>query len=126
MKRMMRKQEGVPIIPLLIYLLCSYAFTLIVLVFLVFLLFKMRLSEQVISKTIIITYMAASFLGGFLAGKKMKVKKYIWGLLMGVAYYIVFLILSLIINKGDVEMSKTILTTLVLCCGGGMLGGMLS
>ena len=70
MKRMMRKQEGVPIIPLLIYLLCSYAFTLIVLVILAFLLFKLRLSEQVISGAIIITYMAACFLGGFWQAKK--------------------------------------------------------
>ena len=96
------------------------------LVILAFLLFKLKLSESVINGTIIIIYMAACFLGGFLAGKKMKKRKYAWGLLMGAAYFIVFMILSLIINKGDVEVSKTILTTMVLCCGGGMLGGMLS
>lgn len=126
MRRMMQKQEGVPVTTLFIYLVCSYAFTLVMLVILAFLLFKLKLSESVINGTIIIIYMAACFLGGFLAGKKMKKRKYAWGLLMGVAYFIVFMILSLIINKGDVEVSKTILTTMVLCCGGGMLGGMLS
>lgn len=126
MGRMMRKQEGVPIVQLLIYLLCSYALTLVILVLLAFLLFKLKLSEAVISGAIIITYTVSSFVGGFMAGKKMKRKKYIWGLLMGLAYYIVFVLLSLIINKGDVEVSRTILTTMILCCGGGMLGGMLS
>lgn len=126
MRRMMQKQEGVPVTTLFIYLVCSYAFTLVMLVILAFLLFKLKLSESVINGTIIIIYMAACFLGGFLAGKKMKKRKYAWGLLMGAAYFIVFMILSLIINKGDVEVSKTILTTMVLCCGGGMLGGMLS
>lgn len=126
MGRMMRKQEGVPIVQLLIYLLCSYVLTLVILVVLAFLLFKLKLSEAVISGAIIITYTVSSFVGGFMAGKKMKRKKYIWGLLMGLAYYIVFVLLSLIINKGDVEVSRTILTTMILCCGGGMLGGMLS
>ncbi len=126
MERRMRKQEGVPVVQLLIYLLCSYVLTLVILVILAFMLFKLKLSEQVISGAIIITYMIASFVGGFLAGKKMKRKKYIWGLLMGLAYYIVFILLSLIINKGDMEVSRTILTTMILCCGGGMLGGMLS
>lgn len=126
MRRMMQKQEGIPLIALLVYLVCSYAFTLIMLVMLAFLLFKLKLSEGMINGTIIITYIAACFLGGFLAGKKMKKKKYAWGLLMGTAYFIVFLILSLILNKGDIEVSGTILTTMVLCCGGGMLGGMLS
>ncbi len=126
MRKMIRGQERVPIASLLIYLLGSYILTLIILVILALLLFKLKLSEQVISGAIIITYMVASFVGGFLAGKKMKRKKYIWGLLMGLAYFIVFILLSLIINKGDMEVSRTILTTMILCCGGGMLGGMLS
>ncbi len=127
MKKVMRRQEsGVPIVNLLIYLLCSYIITMAILMILALLLFKMKLSEGIVSGVIVFTYIAACFVGGFLAGKKMKKKKYLWGLLMGAAYYLVFLILSMVINKGDIEFSKTILTTFVLCCGGGMMGGMLS
>ena len=64
MGRMMRKQEGVPIVQLLIYLLCSYALTLVILVLLAFLLFKLKLSEAVISGAIIITYTVSSFVVG--------------------------------------------------------------
>ena len=111
---------------MLIYLLCSYILTAVILMVLALLLYKLRLTEKVVSVVIIITYISASFLGGFLAGRKGKKRRYLWGLVMGVMYYTVFIILSLVIKGADVEISKTILTTLVLCCGGGMLGGMLS
>ena len=109
-----------------IYLFLSYIVTALVLLVIAFLLYKMKLSESIVSGAIVLTYIAATFLAGFLAGKKMKTKRYLWGLGMGFAYYVAFLILSLIINRGDIELSRTILTTLVLCVGGGMLGGMLS
>lgn len=121
-----RQEKGVPYGMLGGCLLISYIVTVIVLLVIAFFLYKMNLSEKIVSGGIIITYIAATFLGGFLAGKKMKTRRYLWGLGIGFAYYVVFIILSLIINRGDMEMSRTILTTLVLCMGGGMLGGMLS
>lgn len=127
MKRITRTQSGgVPIVNLLLYLILAYAGTLLVLLVLAFLYYKFRFSEDIISGGIVITYVAAGFLGGFLAGKKMKQRKFLWGLLMGVVYYVVLLLLSLLVNHGIAELSGNILTTLVLCGGGGMLGGMLS
>lgn len=127
MKRIMRTQSGgVPIVNLLLYLILAYAGTFLVLLVLAFLYYKFRFSEDIVSGGVVVTYMAAGFLGGFLAGKKMKQKKFLWGLLMGVAYYVVLLVLSLIINRGIADFSGSMLTTLVLCAGGGMLGGMLS
>lgn len=109
-----------------IYLLASYVLTVFILLVLALLLYKLRLSEKVVSAVIVLTYIAATFLGGFLSGKKMKRKKYLWGLALGFAYYVIFILLSLFINRGDMEISRTIMTTMVLCMGGGMLGGMLS
>lgn len=127
MKKMMRRQEqGIPWINLLIYLLCSYIVTAVILMLLALLLYKMNLSEKVIHMSIIITYVAASFLGGFLAGKKMKQKKYLWGLFMGLAYYIVLFLISLAVNQSFTEVADSVFTALILCAGGGMLGGMLS
>ena len=121
-----RQEKGVLYGTLGIYLLISYAMTALILLVIAFLLYKMKLSEKIVSGGIILTYIAATFLVGYLSGKKMKKKRYLWGLGMGFAYYVVFIILSLIINRGDMEVSRTILTTLVLCMGGGMLGGMFS
>lgn len=121
-----RQERGIPYGVLGIYLLISYLFTVVVLLVIAFFLYKLKISENVVSGGIIITYIVATFLGGYLSGKKMKTKKYLWGLGMGFAYYVVFIIMSLLINRGDMEVSRTIWTTLVLCMGGGMLGGMLS
>ncbi len=127
MKKGMCKQEsGVPIVNLLIYLLFAYIVTTGILLLLALLLYKLKLSENIISGGITLTYVVASFLGGFMAGKKMKQKKYLWGLLMGVVYYIVLLVLSLVFNYAAMEVSSTMFTTFILCCGGGMLGGMVS
>ena len=121
-----RQERGIPFGYLGVYLLLSYVVTALVLLVIAFFLYKMKLSEKIVSGGIILTYIVATFLGGYLSGKKMKTKKYLWGLGLGFAYYMIFIILSLVINRGDMEVSRTILTTLVLCMGGGMLGGMLS
>ena len=127
MKKISRTQDGgIPIVNLVFYMVFAYIATLLVLLLLAFLYYKFRFSEDIVSGGVAITYMAAGFFGGFLAGKKMKQKKFLWGLLMGVAYYVVLLVLSLIINQGIVDFSGSMLTTFVLCAGGGMLGGMLS
>lgn len=127
MKRITRTQSGgVPIVNLLLYLILAYAGTFLVLLVLAFLYYKFRFSEDIISGGVVVTYVAAGFLGGFLAGKKMKQKKFLWGLLMGVVYYMILILLSLVVNQGLDSFSMDILSTLVLCAGGGMLGGMLS
>ncbi len=127
MRNITRRQEGaVPIVNLLLYLLVSYIGTALVLLLLAFLYYKLRFSEDIVSGGVVFTYVAAGFLGGFLAGRKMKQKKFLWGLLMGAVYYVVLLLLSLLVNHGIADLSKSMFTTLVLCAGGGMLGGMLS
>lgn len=127
MKKTVHRQEGtIPVINLLVYLLLAYIVTALILLVLAFLYYKLRFSESIVSGGIVLTYVVAGFLAGFLAGKKMKQKRYLWGLVMGVAYYLVILVLSLLVNHGINDFSGSMLTTLVLCGGGGMLGGMLS
>ena len=68
-------------------LLCSYTLTGVLLLILAFLLFKMDLSEAVVSVGIIVIYILSCFLGGLLLGRKMKKQKYVWGLLLGTGYF---------------------------------------
>ncbi|MBQ7775985.1 MAG: TIGR04086 family membrane protein [Lachnospiraceae bacterium] len=127
MKKITRRQEtGIPWMNLLMYIFCSFVVTMVILLVMALLLYKMKLSEQIISAGIIITYAVSCFVGGFLAGKKLKQKRYIWGLLMGIAYYFVLLIVSVVMNGSFKEVTDSLFTTLILCAGGGMLGGMLS
>lgn len=127
MKKGGRGQEaGIPYLNLLIYLLCAYLVSAAILLVLALLLYKLNLSKEIISAGVTFTYVAAGFLAGFLAGKKMKQKKYIWGLFMGIAYYVILLLISLAVNHSVTGGAQEIFSTLVLCAGGGMLGGMLS
>lgn len=107
-------------------LLISYILTGILLLILALLLYKFSLPKQVIGIGVIIIYIVSTFLGGMLLGKNMKVKKYLWGLGLGMGYFLILMILSLIVNGGFQNFSGNFLLTMVLCGGSGMLGGMLS
>lgn len=127
MKKRMRKKEGsIPWVNLLIYLLGAYILTIILLLVLALLLYKFRVSSDVINVGIIITYMLTSFFAGNMAGKQMQQKRFVWGMIMGLAYFVVLLVVSLVINSSISAVSDSLFTTMILCAGGGMLGGMLS
>lgn len=111
---------------LLIYLLISLCITALGIGILALLLFKLQLPLQVVSVVVIILYILSTGAAGFLAGKKMQVHRFLWGLLMGVAYYLVLLIVSYVYHGEGTVVAQSLLTTFFLCTGGGMLGGMLS
>lgn len=118
-------QKEVEIFFLLKCLLCSYILTAAMLLFLSFMLFKMGLSESVVSMAIIAIYVISTFVGGFIAGKKLQNRKFMWGLIIGCAYFVVLAVVSVLVNQSVFELGESMLTTLVLCGAGGMLGGML-
>ena len=118
--------EGFPVFFLLKTLLFSYILTGILLAILAFLLYRLRLGEQAVAIAIIVIYVAATLFGGFVAGKRLKSRKFLWGLLVGAAYFVVLTLISLAAGRGAIQLGNTFVTTLVLCAGGGMLGGMLS
>lgn len=119
-------ERKVPVIFLLKCLLFSYILTAAFLLLLAFLLYKLGLTEKIVSIAIIGIYVIATFFAGMVAGKRMQNRKFLWGLLMGSAYFIVLLLVSLLVNHSAGELGNSFFTTLVLCAGGGMLGGMLS
>lgn len=107
-------------------LLCAYAVTGVMLLILTFLLYKMGLSEENVNAGIILTYVVATFSGGFVIGKLEKRRKFLWGLLAGASYYVLLILISFgVYHSLDGEMIN-LLTTFLLCAGGGMLGGMVS
>lgn len=119
-------EKKVPVVFLLKSLLFSYILTAALLLLLALLLYKLGLSEKIVSIAIIAIYVAATFFAGFVTGKKMQNRKFLWGLLMGSVYFIVLMLVSLAVNHSVGGFTDSVLTTLVLCAAGGMLGGMLS
>lgn len=118
--------EEFPIFFLLKTLLFSYILTGVLLAILAVLLYKFRLGEKAVTLAIIVIYVIGTFFGGFMAGRRLKNRKFLWGLLLGTAYFVVLALVSLAAGGGRIQLGNSFLTTFVLCAGGGMLGGMLS
>ncbi|MCI9335312.1 MAG: TIGR04086 family membrane protein [Lachnospiraceae bacterium] len=107
-------------------LLLSYLLTTGLLLLLALLLYRFELTEKVVSVCIIGIYILVTFLAGFLAGKREGSRKFLWGLLLGGLYFLILIVISLTVNQGMGEVAGNFFTVLILCCGSGMLGGMLS
>ena len=105
-------------------LLFSYIITAFILLLLSLLMLKLDLSSTVISGGINFAYIVSAFIGGFFVGKKIEQRKFLWGLAMGVFYFIVLMLISLMMNR---EAPLPSLFTVFIICGlSGMLGGMVS
>ncbi|MBQ8189045.1 MAG: TIGR04086 family membrane protein [Lachnospiraceae bacterium] len=107
-------------------LVFAYILTAVLLMGMAFLLYKFRLGEHVINIAVVVIYVAVTFLTGFLSGKIIKVKKFLWGFLLGCGYFGILAVVSLLAGQQQTVMGPHLLTTFMLCAGGGMLGGMLS
>mgnify|MGYP000579821577 CR=1 FL=1 len=87
---------------------------------------SVELDEQKVTAGIVVIYVVSTFVGGLILGKLTKVKRFAWGLTLGVAYFVLLLLISLGIYRGIDGNWSNILTTFLMCAGGGMFGGMIS
>ena len=79
-------------------LLFSYILTGGFLLLLALFLYKFQLSEKIVSIAIIVIYVIAVFFAGFMTGKRMGSRKFLWGLAVGLAYFAVMALISLAVN----------------------------
>lgn len=119
-------QRKLPVIFVLKCLLAAYLMTGGLLLLLALLLYRFQFSEQTVHIAIILIYVAASFAAGFLSGKKTQERRFLWGLAAGILYFAVLVLVSLLVNHGLKDMDTRLFSTLMICGGSGMLGGMLS
>ena len=119
-------EKNFPLIFLLRGLLFSYILTVMLLLLLALILYKVGLPERIVSIAIIAIYIIATFVAGFITGKKVPGRRFLWGLAVGCLYFVVLLVVSLAVNGSGEALGSSAGTTFVLCAGGGMLGGMLS
>ena len=81
-------------------LLIMYILTGVALFVLAFLLYKMELTENIVTIGITAIYVVSGLLGGIIIGKRMKTRRFLWGIIMGAAYFLVLLIGSALLNRG--------------------------
>ena len=81
---------------------------------------------RAILKSLLFAYALTGVALLLLAGKIVRKDKYLWGVITGLAYYVLLLTVS-VMAKGGWDMSAAhAVTTFFMCTGGGTLGGMLS
>ncbi|MBQ8803050.1 MAG: TIGR04086 family membrane protein [Tyzzerella sp.] len=123
---MIKSEKSEKVMWVLKSLLASYIVTGLLLLLLTFLLYQFDLDEQKVTAGIIVTYVVSTFVGGFIIGKLTGTKKFIWGLIIGVVYFLLLFLISLGVYREFNSNGMNMITTILLCLGGGMLGGMLS
>lgn len=125
-----RNEKKKPASAICITLIVMYAISGILLLFLALLLYNFELSEETVRIGVIVIYIVSGFAGGFLIGRWIQDKKYLWGLMVGGVYYLLLFALSVAIKQGMGEALEfdavRMLTTLVLCAVSSMAGGMIS
>lgn len=121
-----RKSGGQKIPSLLKALILSYAVSALILFLLAFLLYRFSISEGVVKAGVLAVYVISCLAGGWYIGRKTGNRKFAWGFLAGILYFLVLLLVSMIVSHSVAVSPIQLVTTLALCVCGGTVGGMLS
>ena len=119
-------QKNIKVIWWIKSLLASYIVTGILLLVLTFFMYKFELNEKIVSAARVGIYVVSTLIGGMIIGKLTKSKRYLWGMVLGIIYFVLLLLITLGVYRTLNGDSVSIVTSLILCAGGGMTGGMIS
>ena len=117
-----KEQNEVWIMWMVKALLAAYVVTGILLIILALALYKFELNEAGVTAV----YLISTFTGGLVVGKLAKVRRFLWGIVLGILYFALLLLVTVGIYRTFHGSSTEILVTFALCAGGGMAGGMIS
>ena len=86
-------------------------------------LYKLRLKEGQVNLMVYAVYLLTCLSGGFLAGKRIRQRRFFWGLLSGLLYFLVLFAVSWAMNMGSaIDMERSV-TVMGICALGGTIGG---
>ena len=124
MERQIRRDS--PVMWILKALLASYIITGVLLALLTVLLYKLELNEKAVSAAIVAVYVISTLIGGIAIGKMAKRKRFLWGIGLGILYFALLMAITLGVYHTLNTDGVNLVTTLILCAGGGMAGGLIS
>lgn len=110
-------QKNIKVIWWIKSLLASYIVTGILLLVLTFFMYKFELNEKIVSAAIVGIYVVSTLIGGMIIGKLTKSKRYLWGMVLGIIYFVLLLLITLGVYRTLNGDSVSIVTSLILCAG---------
>lgn len=124
MKRKIRKDTK--IMWILKALLVAYAVTGLLLALLAAALYRLELNAGSVTAAVIAVYVISNLTGGIVIGKMAKIRRFLWGIGLGMCYFALLLLITLGVYhtlNGD---GIHLMTSFLLCSCGGMVGAMIS
>lgn len=104
--------------------------TLLLLLLLTVLIYNTKVSATVSGILMVAIYVLGPFSGAMVLGKLVRKKRYLWGLLLGTIYFLIFLGVSVSgifpAEQGMVPGVRDYIKVLLAVLPGGILGGMFS
>jgi len=107
-------------------LILSFFVTALLIVIFAFFMFKFNISENIIALGVTFIYIISCGAGGLYIGKTIGEKKFMWGFLVGLIYLVILLVVSAIVGGDKSLLSENGFSLVLLCLGGGTLGGMVA
>ncbi len=89
------------------------------------LMYVVHLPQSQVSFGIFFIYILSCFVGGFFTGKKMKVRRFLWGFGFGVCYFLLLLIISIVLGNNITSNINHTISVLLTCALSGMIGGII-
>ncbi len=128
MKQLLKKENAKETKCWLYYTKCLLLGVLICIVLLLFIsagVYFLDFTEKITKGLFMAVYFLGAFATGYgVAGRAQK-KKFLHGILGGIAFFFLLLIISFLFRQGDKASGARIFSAFLLCAAGGMLGGML-
>lgn len=125
-KDMREKNRPAYIKDVIVSLFGGYVVTFLGIVILAILLLMFQITENTVDVGILIIYILSGLSAGFIVGKRTGSRRLLWGMVSGILYFLVLFIVSLILKQDMNDLGNDLTTTVLICVGSGMLGGILS
>lgn len=106
--------------------LLEYVLTALLLLLVTVLLYRVGLSEKATLLCVRMIYVVVNLIGGLFIGKVVGSRKFLWGAVTGISYFVIISGVSFLIHKGFYMETQTAIIACLLCLAGGLVGGMLS
>ena len=116
-----------PFAAILIAFATAVLVTTLLLLLLTVLIYNTDISGTVSGILMVVVYVLGPFAGAFVLGKMMQYKRFLWGMLLGLVYFAVFVLVSLLTaEEGATPEIRDYIQVLLAVLPGGILGGMFS
>ena len=96
-------------------LLAAYLVTAVFLLVLAFVLLKMQPDAQKTGIAILVCYVISCLAGGWICGEKAEKRKFLWGLFLGILYFLLLLAVSSLREQALPIRTMQVLTAFILC-----------